>query len=50
MRVLIVEDDPIIVEGLKVSLAQEQYETTAFSCMNDALDAAGACLRIAIRM
>ena len=41
MRVLIFEDDPIIVEGLKVALTQENYETTAFGCMKDALDAVG---------
>ena len=41
MRVLIVEDDPIIVEGLKVALTQEKYETAAFGCMKDALDAVG---------
>ena len=38
MKVLIVEDDPIIVEGLKVALSQEQYESAAFGCMKDAMD------------
>lgn len=46
MRVLIVEDDPIIVEGLKVALTQEKYETTAFGCMNDALDAVGGAKEV----
>ena len=39
MKVLIVEDDPIIVEGLKVALSQEDYEVEAYACMQDALEA-----------
>ena len=39
MKVLIVEDDPIIVEGLKVALSQEEYEVEAYACMQDALEA-----------
>ena len=39
MRVLIAEDDPIIVEGLKIALAQEGYEVEAFGDMNSALEA-----------
>ena len=42
MKVLIVEDDPIIVEGLKVALSQEKYEAVAFSCVKDVLDAIGS--------
>ena len=39
MKVLIVEDDPIIVEGLKVALSQENYEVEAYAGMEDALKA-----------
>ncbi|MCR5196695.1 MAG: response regulator transcription factor [Pseudobutyrivibrio sp.] len=38
MRVLIAEDDSIIVEGLKIALSQEGYEVVAFSDMNSALE------------
>ena len=38
MKILIVEDDPIIQEGLRISLGQEGYELTAASCVKDALD------------
>ena len=37
MRVLIAEDDPIIVEGLKIALSQEGYEVVAFENMNSAI-------------
>lgn len=39
MRVLIAEDDPIIVEGLKIALSQEGYEVEAFRDMNSAIAA-----------
>ena len=39
MKVFIVEDDPIIVEGLKVALSQENYEVEAYGSMKEALDA-----------
>jgi DNA-binding response OmpR family regulator len=39
MRVLIVEDDPIIVEGLKIALSQEQYEVEAFGTVKEVLEA-----------
>ncbi len=39
MRVFIVEDDPIIVEGLKIALSQEQYEVEAHGTVKDALEA-----------
>ena len=39
MRVLIAEDDPIIVEGLKIALAQEGYEVEAFGDMSSAIAA-----------
>ena len=38
MKVFIVEDDPIIVEGLQVALSQENYEVEAYGCVADALD------------
>ena len=39
MKVFIVEDDPIIVEGLKIALSQEQYEVEAHGTVKDALEA-----------
>ncbi len=39
MKVLIAEDDPIIVEGLKIALSQEGYEVEAFGDMNSAIEA-----------
>ena len=39
MRVLIAEDDPIIVEGLKIALSQEGCEVEAFGDMNSAIEA-----------
>ena len=30
MKVFIVEDDPIIVEGLKIALTQESYEVESY--------------------
>ena len=39
MRVFIVEDDPIIVEGLKIALAQENFEVDSFGTMTDAINA-----------
>ena len=39
MRVLIAEDDPIIVEGLKIALLQEGYEVEAFGDMKSAIEA-----------
>ena len=39
MRVLIAEDDPIIVEGLKIALSQEGYEVEAFGDMSSAIEA-----------
>ncbi len=38
MKVFIVEDDPIIVEGLDIALSQEKYEVDSFGCMKDALE------------
>ena len=38
MKILIVEDDPIIQEGLRISLGQEGYELTAASCVKEALE------------
>ena len=40
MKVFIVEDDPIIVEGLDIALSQEKYEVDSFGCMKDALEVA----------
>ncbi len=37
MKVLIVEDDPIITDGLKIALTQEKYEVDTSSTMTDAL-------------
>lgn len=37
MRILIVEDDPIIVEGLKIALSQEGYEVQSFGDMKNSL-------------
>lgn len=37
MRILIVEDDTIIVEGLKIALSQEGYEVQAFGDMESSL-------------
>ena len=45
MRVLIVEDDPIIVEGLKIALSQEQYEVEAFGTVKEVLEAIKEALR-----
>ncbi len=42
MKVLIVEDDPIIVEGLKVALSQENYEVEAYASVEEALQAVKA--------
>ena len=39
MRVFIAEDDPIIVEGLKIALSQEGCDVEAFGDMNSALEA-----------
>lgn len=39
MRVLIAEDDPIIVEGLKIALSQDGYEVEAFGDMHSAIEA-----------
>lgn len=39
MRVLIAEDDPIIVEGLKIAFSQEGYEVEAYGDMNSAIEA-----------
>ena len=39
MKVFIVEDDPIIVEGLKIALAQENYEVDSYGNMTDAINA-----------
>ena len=30
MKVFVAEDDPVIVEGLKIALSQEGYEVEAF--------------------
>ena len=38
MTVLVVEDDTIILEGLKISLEQEGYQVVSASTMKDALD------------
>lgn len=38
MKVLVVEDDSIIMEGLKISLEQEDYEVVNASTMKDAFD------------
>lgn len=38
MTVLVVEDDSIILEGLKISLEQEGYQVVSASTMKDALD------------
>lgn len=38
MKVLVVEDDSIIMEGLKISLEQEGYEVISASTMKDAFD------------
>ncbi len=38
MKVLVVEDDSIILEGLKISLEQEGYEVENASTMKDAFD------------
>ena len=38
MKVFIVEDDPIIVEGLKIALAQENYEVESYGNMTDAIN------------
>lgn len=38
MKVLVVEDDSIIMEGLKISLEQEGYEVVNASTMKDAFD------------
>lgn len=38
MTVLVVEDDTIILEGLKISLEQEGYHVVSASTMKDALD------------
>lgn len=37
MKVLIVEDDPIITDGLKIALTQEKYEVDTSGTMTDAL-------------
>ena len=37
MKVFIAEDDPIIVEGLKIALTQEGYEVESSSCVAEAL-------------
>ena len=39
MKVFIVEDDPIIVEGLKIALAQESYEVESYGNMTYAINA-----------
>ena len=39
MKVLIAEDDSIIVEGLKIALSQEGYEVEAFGDMHSAIEA-----------
>ena len=38
MRVFLVEDDPIIIEGLKIALTQEGYEVEASVNMTEALE------------
>lgn len=37
MKVFIVEDDPIIVEGLTIALNQEGYDVTSFGNVTDAI-------------
>ena len=37
MKVFIVEDDPIIVEGLTIALDQEGYDVTSFGNVTDAI-------------
>ena len=37
MKVFIVEDDPIIVDGLRIALSQENYEVDAYETMGEAL-------------
>lgn len=39
MKVFVAEDDPVIVEGLKIALSQEGYEVEAFENMNGAIEA-----------
>ena len=41
MKVFVAEDDPVIVEGLKIALSQEGYEVEAFENMNGAIEANG---------
>ncbi|MCR5227704.1 MAG: response regulator transcription factor [Eubacterium sp.] len=38
MKVFIVEDDPIIVEGLTIALSGEGYEVSSFDNMTDAIE------------
>ena len=38
MKVFIVEDDPIIIEGLTIALTQEGNEVESSSCMAEAMD------------
>ena len=38
MRVFLVEDDPIIIEGLKIALTQEGFEVEASMSMTEALE------------
>ena len=38
MRVFLVEDDPIIIEGLKIALTQEGFEVEASMSMSEALE------------
>ena len=38
MRVFLVEDDPIIIEGLRIALMQEGFEVEASMSMNEALE------------
>lgn len=42
MRVLIVEDDSIILDGLQFALAQEGYEVLAASTVSEALRLIGS--------
>ena len=37
MKVFIVEDDPIIVEGLTIALSQEGYDVASFGNVTDAI-------------
>ena len=37
MKIFLVEDDPIITEGLKIALSQEGYQLDACASMNEAL-------------